>query len=190
MTVFIKPYKEIMIDQVKDFRVEIDSLAELVKQLKPSSLYLGESGDSNLISQVDIVRDTTYNTIEILNAYDSLRLAKAWAGNVLRELGDDSPYKSDGKRETIEDIEPVADKSKEDVDWVYSVDTPHIKKVDWLREEIRKLVTKNMTLKYNLTVGDDVIDQAVRNHIFRVETHLEEAKFWLGFELQRIKENG
>ena len=190
MTVFIKPYKEIMIDQVKDFRVEIDNLAELVKQLKPLSMYIGEIGDGNLISQVDIVRDTTYNTIEILNAYDSLKLAKAWLGNVLRELGDDSPYKSDGKRETIEHIEPVADSSSIEGWEEQYTSLNHIQKVDWLREEIRKLVTKNMTLKYNLTVGDDVIDQAVRNHVFRVETHLEEAKFWLGFELQRIKEDG
>lgn len=138
------------------------------------------------------------NSDEINKAFDSLILAKAWLGKVLGELGKETPYKNDGKRKTKEDIEPVADKCAilctfgvavlHDKTWE---DVTHIERVDWLRQQIEKL--NNIFLKIDWLDWYDpkltsVLDLLLPMRIL-VFQYLSEARFWLGFELQRIKEN-
>lgn len=190
--------------QIKELRVKIDGLAQLTKKLKP---YLQEG-----IGLMEAIRIHSQGTTkEIEKAIDSLYLAKAWLGKVLQELGESTPYANDGKRKTVEDIEPAADKVKEyknnptvcskcpycrdvtcgSVDCVaerWDIKS-HIEKVDWLREEIETVIVKCVdnfhSLSNNVPQGYFNQNQFLKYNVLQ---HLNEARFWLGFELQRIKE--
>lgn len=105
-----------MKEQVKELRVKIDGLAQLVKSLKPitidraanheeSSKYWKENPNYDL--QPVFTFDDKNLSKEASKAYDSLMLAKAWLGKVLEELGADNPYGTGYK--TKEDIHPAAD---------------------------------------------------------------------------------
>jgi hypothetical protein len=166
-----------MKEQIKQIRVRIDGLSQLTQELKP----INKNEEFKAFPEY-------INSKEIEKTYDSLILAKAWLGKVLGELGEDTPYANDGKRKSVEDIEPAADKgvvipsqiSREDA-WENKT---HIEKVDWLREEIAKLTTEFKDVWYNYFRGFNGFYYTV------VFQYLSEARFWLGFELQRIKESG
>lgn len=144
------------------------------------------------------------NSTELNKAYDSLILAKAWLGKVLGELGDNTPYANDGLRKLIGDIEPAADKpgltNESTILWLHKdfiqgewYNKNHIEKVDWLREEIKNLVQD--LDKIEITLNDPNELRQLKSFIIKtnsiknVYNHLCEARFWLGFELQRIREN-
>lgn len=131
---------------------------------------------------------------EVNKCYDSLILAKAWLGKILGELGQETPYKKDGNRHSINDIEKTADVSNspqetfgntnEVLNGMNWTTMNHIKKVDWLRQLIDNVLIIFKT-QYNLdNYNSDIILLSDM-----VEVHLSEARFWLGFELQRIKES-
>lgn len=166
-----------MKEQIKQLRVSIDGLAQLTKELKPMDCNSNNPGLKN-------------NSPQIEKAYDSLILAKAWLGKMLGELGVDNPYKSGYK--TKEDIEPTQDVSEvlctTGLEGIATNKTwkelNHIEKVDCLRTEIEKIVNEiksiartdaqNFTKEFNIS----------RTNCYN---HLCEARFWLGFELERIK---
>lgn len=190
-----------MKEQIKELRVRIDGLSQLVMGLCP---------DNN--------GGVSYFNHETRECYDSLILAKAWLGKVLGELGEESPYKA-GKK-TIEDIEPTADTFKGNVHYdtipgttvkwfnvsPYDLENTHIEKVDWLREEIKNLIDDDfrrlgrtiMPENQDGLVGESSeLSRKVQVADIRYDSwsslnnsynHLSEARFWLGFELQRIKE--
>ncbi len=188
-----------MKEQIKELRVRVDGLAQLTKELRP---WLQEG-----IGLMESIRLHSQGTTkEIEKAVDSLYLAKAWLGKVLGELGEETPYKNDENRKTVEDIEPAADKVKEyknnptvcskcpycrdvtcgSVDCVaerWDIKS-HIEKVDWLRQEIEKIIQRSADIRASFS----------ESHIHGfygwkfIYQHLSEARFWLGFELQRIKE--
>lgn len=181
-----------MIDQVKQLRVQIDGLAQLTQELKPIetlaeySVVVGHNGTHNEWGKPII----QINSKEIDKAVDSFYLAKAWLGKILGELGNSSPYKSGYK--TKEDIEPTSDVSKviealnkhpeiittfEGLNWDES---SHIEKVDHLRTQIQKLIEN--TTDFSKDFSEIELEQGF------VYKYLCEARFWLGFELQRIKE--
>lgn len=202
-----------MIQEIKNLRVSIDGLAQLTKGLsKPYGIaininhipgnwtpdswikYFRETNNAFIQSE-DISKSiTTFDSrpTEMDKCYDSLILAKAWLGKILGELGTESPYPKDGTRKTVEDIEPTADTHGE-LSWDYtaeSADHPndnpwtkwnHIEKVDWLRQEIQKLIQE--TSDFSQEEPSIELEQGF------VYKYLCEARFWLGFELQRIKEN-
>jgi hypothetical protein len=115
-----------------------------------------------------------------------------------------TPYANDGNRKTVEDIEPTADKgpSKKDFDpdsskdkWgithpvIQNIEYPdgcfwnllnHIEKVDYLRQEINKCVD---LLPWELLQKSNIEIQV--NNCY---THLSEARFWLGWELSRLRD--
>lgn len=199
-----------MVNQIKELRVKIDGLAQLTKSLNPVQRPLAISIESikkagftdmdewfrvfntTSIAFFDNENDFKVQSIhtpkELEKAYDSLILAKAWLGKVLGELGTESPYKSGYKE--IKDIEPTTDtskvkkyninKSKEDSPEIWFEDLNHIEKVDWLRTEIEQCI--------DLLPFEIVQTTKLELFINNSYTHLSEAKFWLGFELQRIKE--
>lgn len=138
-----------MIKEITNLRLKIDGISQLVKDLK--------------------------FTGEIESSYDSLILAKAWLGKILGELGTETPYKKDGERKTVEDIEETSDVN----DQVVHSDKSHIEKVDWLREEIKKII--------NTSADISEIHPHIELEQGFVYKYLCEARFWLGFELQRIK---
>jgi hypothetical protein len=171
-----------MKNKVKELRVKIDGLSQLVKGLKPISKYTHNRKAAN--KQINVY--LMINSDEINKAYDSLILAKAWLGKVLGELGESTPYTNDGKRKTVEDIQPTADTHRGithlTTEGNWNTDYNHIEKVDWLREEIKEI---NDKVKEQL----HFVESERMLLLERVEQHLSEARFWLGFELQRIKES-
>lgn len=161
-----------MKEQIKQLRVEIDGLAQLCEGLKPyKDLECGRILPSN-------------NSGEILEAIKSLKLSKAWLGKVLERLGSENPYGSGYK--TVEDIVPETDKVtgvpltiQEAIDYNKM---SHIEKVDWLRTEVKSALLKLQTIEL-------LYDEAVAGDFTRVvEQHLTEARFWLGFEMGRIRD--
>lgn len=154
-----------MEQEIKELRVKIDGLVQLIKSLKE---------EHNKESKYP------FNSPECSKGYDSLILAKAWLGKMLQEIGTLSPYKS-GYR-TKEDIVSTAEVAKNltvDVDGGWQ-EMNHIERVDYLRTEIQYLID-------NTTDFSEDADYIELEQGF-VYKYLCEARFWLGFELQRIKE--
>ena len=162
--------------KIKELRVKIDGLSQLVRGLKE---------DKNKESRFP------FNSPECSKAYDSLILAKAWLGKILQELGVPTPYKKDGNRHTVEDIEPTADvnniftiiseKGKSGWKVLDKEYFDHIEKVDWLREKIRDIIKSDIFIfaeKHGVS----------KSIISIIHQHLTEAKFYLDFELGRIKD--
>jgi len=173
-----------MIVKIKELRARIDGLSQLVKNI------LGNGLEKN----IEAFFNDEGNSKELDKAYDSLILGKAWLGKVLGELGESTPYTNDGKRKTVEDIEPTADTVNVDYKDGTSISSmsqisnvmdfeskTYIEKVDWLREEIKEI---NDKVKEQL----HFVESERMLLLERVEQHLSEARFWLGFELQRTKE--
>jgi hypothetical protein len=180
-----------MQQKLKELRVSIDGLAQLAKELKPmkvtnidaATISYDKSGEKT-------ITHLYLNSKQVEKAVDSLYLAKAWVGKILAELGETTPYANDGTRKTVEDIEPVADSVRIlEIEKDYIADKKwsemnHIEKVDWLRQEIEKVITHIKYTNWNVSNGE-----MNELHFDLVYKYLCEAKFWLGFELQRLKES-
>jgi hypothetical protein len=123
--------------------------------------------------------DTLGITKQLLSAKDELLFAKAWMGKMLGAMGAETPYKNEGKRNLVEDIEPTAEKFGGDI--ILPEDLSTIGAIDWIRQQIATKVAdieKIGTEKGGRKAG--VLKE-------QVYVHLCEARFWLGFELERIK---
>lgn len=207
-----------MVEEIRHLRIRIDGLAKLTKELKPRDFYLidismipsgvaiGDVMDEYLktgIFQIDTTHATKATPViqnletpfkEIEKAVDSLYLSKAWLGRSLKVLAVPNPYKNDGKRKEVSDIEPTADEDKgpnnmvgyNHLVFVYQWKKKnHIEKVDWLRQEIDKLDELLMTMNYNGKFkATDFFFLCYNN----ARTYLNEARFHLGFELGRLRE--
>lgn len=194
-----------MIEKIKALRVQIDGLAQLTKGLKPNDALWG---DPKVAPENAAFKWIMVNSKEINQAHDSLILAKAWLGKILGELGNPTPYQNDGKRTDVNSIEPTADTAKFDVLTEKGEIMPinkdgyhignfanlnHIEKVDWLRQEIEK-ISKNELSSGDMTEEEHqyIKDNPDCGKLYFYETmyqqYLTEARFWLGFELQRIRE--
>lgn len=199
-----------MIEQIKTQRVQIDGISQLVKDLKPSNREFVVDINKipkgwDMIKFDEILKTTGYafqsssdkdNPViqeinrfkELDKCFDSLILAKGWLGELLGELGEQTPYQNDGKRKDVNDIEKTVDifplKGFIDElggDWHQRT---HIEKVDYLRQRIKQEIKLVIDMKFeNVTTREIAISRT------NVYNHLVEAKMWLGFELQRLKEN-
>ncbi len=154
-----------MIEKLKNLRVEIDKWAQAATQL------------SNM-------PDNYKNSQEIKDCIKSLYYAKAWIGKLCGYMGYESPYKNDGNRKEVKDIEPtdsVYELTKED-DGRYPMET-HIERVDFLRQQLNSIIVNICALdtehKFTWETGQ-CQDNAYK--------HICEARFALGFEMQRIRE--
>lgn len=152
-------------DEIKQLRIGIDRIAQLVYQLNP------------IKAVPPVFKDLSPSrSVEIVDCYKSLLLAKAWSGKMLGELGNETPYKNDGNRHEVKDIEPADDKAivpTVDESTVYGQKN-NIEKVDYLRQEIQKCVL--------VLVNIPPVNKVTKNNVY---THLCEARFHLGFELER-----
>lgn len=169
-----------MQEKVKQLRLGIDGISQLVKDLK--STYNDTICKQECCKDIFISKQTE-------KAYDSLIFAKAWLGKVMGELGVDSPYRSGYK--TKEDIEPTADVADKALPNFLTLkgdfsELNYIEKVDYLRTAIDDLVKEVKNLDSNLEVRLSREFAIARTNSYN---HLCEARFWLGFELQRIKES-
>lgn len=176
-----------MQEKIKEIRINIDGLYQLTEELKPlkglnyANVYVEE------------------NSKQIEDAAHSLIYAKAWLGKVLGELGAENPYKSGYK--TAADIEPTQDVADKIIvkypDSLLCEQDPkngsepksrqpsHIEKVDWLRTEIQEIYNAFDSLNLQETPTNSL--NFFRQYVLK---YLAEARFALGFELQRIKEQG
>jgi len=166
-----------MENQIKQFRVAVDGVNQLLQALAPVEIKV-EAKTAFIASD------------ELESASAHLLFAKAWAGKLLGALGVPTPYKNEGNRKTVNDIEPTADVAKETEDFpvvdeeeasdIESMN--HIQKVDFLRARINEFIT----FVEKIDTKDKSREFAIaRTNIYN---YLCEANFWLGFELQRIKE--
>jgi hypothetical protein len=135
-----------MKEKIKELRVKIDGLSQLVEGLYGSQLYLMDIENK---PKGMSLQDYTKSYTEMYKCYDSLILAKAWLGKVLQELGESTPYVNDGSRKEVKDIEPAADTYEVKLastqigeikvsypEYSDLLHMNHIEKVDWLRQEI------------------------------------------------------
>ena len=195
-----------MKELIRDLRIEIDGLAQLCEELRPLkdgyllhsrmkgldllSIHSTEAEKTAHRARYEkeynqIIRETSKNTEEIKEAVKSLKLSKAWLGKVLESLGNENPYGSGYK--TVEDIVPTADVASRIVDYPVAPDTwpegevtkSHIEKVDWLRTEVKSLVQKLNKISIGGYSYKDLETSS---------KYLTEARFWLGFEMGRIKD--
>ena len=172
-----------MQEKVKQLRVNIDALAQLTGELKPLPLQIKRGNIGTIMGGEGINNKGSINSKEIKKSVDSLYMAKAWLGKVMGELGVESPYKSGYK--TKADIEPTADVAPKGKFADYFTLTNHIEKVDYLRTQIDSLVKEVKELDLNLEVRLSREFAIARTNAYN---YLCEARFHLGFELQRIKE--
>lgn len=201
-----------MKEQIKQIRVKIDGLSQLVKDLKTKktqvniALKTKQETIDDFLTRVESEKlgvEIIEQSEQIKKCYDSLILAKAWLGKVLGKLGESTPYANDGNRKTVDDIEPTADtlnkfkvKSigfNENVDSTYIYYNlskenwdmfNYIEKVDWLRQEIQMISNQ-----YKDFVIPENNKYFVNLFIDKSYCYLAEARFWLGFELKRIRES-
>ena len=195
--------------QIHELRTKIDGLAQLVKSLDKPIFMISEynippdmtiddiANEFKKVGKVISVSITPQIEYKgglsfLAETYKSLLLAKAWLGKVLSEIGEETPYKNDGNRKTVEDIEPTADKFNKNAlllffkNWIRVEKEwnqfTYIEKIDWLREKI-----KILKVDFNDFVCD--IEFADYDETFDIaQNHLTESRFFLGFELQRLKE--
>lgn len=170
--------------KIKQLRVKIDGVNQLLQELTPVETKVNAQ-------TVNVASD------ELASASAHLLFAKAWAGKLLAAIGTPTPYKNEGTRKTVADIEPTADvctdltktrefaakhtteERKVEVTW----DTfNHIEKIDWLRgeikgftEEVEKIDTKDKSREFAIA----------RTNVYN---YLCEANFCLGFELSRVRD--
>jgi len=145
--------------EIKDLRLHIDGLAQLITNIEDSD--------------------------EVLACKDSLFFSKAWLGKCLGALGTPSPYPKDGERKSVADIEPTADTVSHDVTKTATgwEEKNNIEKIDWLRQEIGNI------LKEDYLISDAYRPVSRTEAIARTNAYTElcEARFWLGFALEAIK---
>ncbi|TXG79209.1 MAG: hypothetical protein E6R13_10225 [Spirochaetes bacterium] len=200
-----------MKEQIIELRIKIDGLSQLTKGLTPKTQAIDFLACPRLEEElldtwieraksVGAYKESVFsNSKEVQKAYDSLILAKAWLGKILGEIGESTPYANDGNRKDVKDIEPAADKmnpvtnrvsvSEEPVVHPYNhfvtfsrtqwQDKSHVEKVDWLREELNKVFLEFKTIPLTGLQFTTVMS---------FEQHIQEARFHLGFELGRIRD--
>lgn len=136
-----------------------------------------------------MAKDSLHQSKQVDKCVDEILLSKAWLGKALGSLNVESPYQKDGDRKNVADIEKTADTADASVmeDLLIEEADFHdknpVEKVDWLRQAIGKAILSAIaTLNYGAfaeKIGTTTIDNVI--------THLTEARFWLGFELERQK---
>lgn len=147
---------------IKNMRVSADTLSKNVRSLGSCLL---PNCNCNSLSK------------EVTNCQESILLGKAWLGIILSELGTNNPYKNEGFRKTVSDIEPTADTGVA----VSYIGKNNIEKIDIIRNDLKNIIEAIKLIESKSTKEFAIARTNAYNHFC-------EAKFWLGFELQRIKE--
>lgn len=197
-TVILNINTKIMEITIKQLRMQIDGLHKLTKGLNPVRL------ERTIKVEGEGFFSWTHSP-DIDKAAESLILAKAWLGKCLGVIGTDSPYPKDGERHSVEDIEPTADTSEldeggkmlyasnnkalvagilTDEDWSK---LNHIEKVDWLRQTIAIVLKEGKDTVEDSPLREQYTELPLMWYYMEAKTKLMVARFWLGFELERIR---
>jgi hypothetical protein len=113
----------------------------------------------------------------------SLKMAKAYCGILLGTMGSKSPYKKDGQRKTVADIEPTADVANVPVKFI--VGDERVGVIDNLREVIKAQIKSMETIETTLPEGERLTREGAIARTL-VWTHLTNARIQLGFTLSEI----
>ena len=149
-----------MKEQITALRQKIDALSKIVSGIAPNGAPLINGSSVALI------------------------MSKAWLGKALGELGVDTPYKNDGNRKSINDIEPTADTSS--IENHFDALTPRntIEWIDYARQEIEKVSDE---IKNIPTQGLSREFAICRTNSWNLAC---EARMLLGFYLEFLRNNG
>ena len=97
-----------------------------------------------------------------------------------------TPYANEGTRKTVSDIEPTAEKASEG-----QIELPEnfselseIEVIDWLRNQIGKVSEEIIAVEKNA----EEFPMELMGHLAIAYMCAAEARFWLGFELERMRE--
>lgn len=179
-----------MKDLLNGLRLEIDGTYQLVKEIKSINDYEINKRNSDVVGKIAKERDfnvVAINSSELKHCERSLLLAKAWIGKLLGELGGESPYKNDGKRTDVASIEKTDAVNQEGLinNEIWN-EKNVIQKVDWLRQRVAEIADKVKTIDHDTKLATRE-QNICRSEIWK---NLVNARLDLGFELQRIKEQG
>jgi len=176
-----------MKEQIKQLRLDLDSLARYSEDINERLMQGTEPSPGE-----KIIDDTDWSA-QVESCTQCLLFSKAWLGKLLAEYGDEpSPYK-DGKS-AVSDIEPTDSKVSiapgGNDKTIYTTIDPepwaelptHVSRVDLLRQVIGSIAEKVKQLT-NLPGSREAA-------ICRTQswTYLTEARFYLGFEFERLKQ--
>ena len=125
---------------------------------------------------------STYPSVQ-----EKLLYAKVWTGALLGYIGEPSPYKNDGKRKEVSDIEPA--------DSVVSPSTPtpfdgtmnEVQKLDYLRERIKDESFQVEAITTIEAAPGKGREAAIARTA--ISKYLREARFEADFALGRIRDN-
>lgn len=181
-------------EEFKKLRKQLDAYSQLVGEMRPIN-NIGVSADvkdfnSDEKKLFELVGfKEAVNSEELKSCEKNLLLAKAWTGKILGEMNDPSPYKNEGQRSEVQHIEPVDAKVdtapwKERNNWKAK---SHIEQVESLRVLIQQALDFIQGF-FPDPKGEYKNPRSLAIARTEVETYLIEARFQLGFELHRIKE--
>lgn len=201
-----------MKEQLKDVRIRIDGLSQLVKELNPEMFILPTSLIPKNIDANDILQFAQQNSqpifieeskesvqkinsTETQKCYESLLLANHWLREFSEEIGgidisNDTSRTELGKKlywcRLVEKDKPIAllaDTYEEQND---DPSVTNVEKVTWIADEIKQLTHLVLELeggKLDTAIWTDYMHE-VKMFAYK---HLSEANFWITLELQRIK---
>jgi hypothetical protein len=115
----------------------------------------------------------------MIRCQTELFMSKAWLGKLLGCYDVPTPYQNEGKRKEVKDIEPTADVKQPEA---LSKDVTPIEKIDILRGRIKDIADSIKNLELHRGTWEANVS---RTNAF---THISQARFNLGFELERIRE--
>lgn len=141
------------------------------------------------IRRILIMMDMTMGALEAPSRHTSLVRTKLeegsmWAGALLGDIGNENPYKNDGKRTEKHHIEDRVDVPLEGYPSSL-LNAGRIPVVDTIREDLKVLWDRGM----NLTEGLVGVGYPPSTIIYYVNllSSIKGARMWLGMELGRIK---
>ncbi|MES2779928.1 MAG: RyR domain-containing protein [Bacteroidota bacterium] len=130
------------------------------------------------------VKDAEAKTHPCLVPYDQLPEAQREKDVIFQRTARSffTPYANEGTRKTVADIEPTSDKTEfKEEDWG---SISHIERIDVIRSGIGAVCKDILALKEEETT------LAGKIHTTSSYNHACEARFAIGFELERIRNNG
>lgn len=161
-----------MKEHLDELRLSIDSISQMVINLRPPECEEGKT------------------SFELYEVNKSLLLAKAWAGKLQGELGGTSPYKNDGNRQSVADIEPTY-AHVDSKDWAEKnswKELNHVQQVDQLRQTIQIYVEQVGEWWKVLSKEQGYPSREASICRTQIWVHLVEARLHLGFELGRLRD--
>jgi hypothetical protein len=173
-------------ERIKELRLEIDHLSKMVNPFH-------EGQHNSTARRVSPILSFLRNT------FHNLKLAKAWLGLVMEEIGGDNPYaQADGNRKTVEDITPTAESAKRvrEVDWgngnIIEILDGFREEIGTVKEEVNFLYLHKMnTIEVHRQIdrlGRLEYNYQVTDFLRHAHKHLSEVRFELGFASGRIKD--